>query len=238
MSGIYPLRLNYGYLSCLVCLQQYVRYISSTPKLWISILSSLSIADVRYISSTPKLWIFILSSLSTAVCQVYILYAQTGYLSCLVCLQQYVRYISSTPELWIFILSSLSTAVCQVYILYAQTMDIYPAIFVENKSATSLSTIWSILFRIEISAIFVYNWNQRHFNLKLTQRHLCLKLKSAPSLFRIEIQEGRANLKCPQCCQLIHPNDIEFLVGDDTALLQLYQFLMVRRVLAADPDTR
>ena len=26
MSGIYPLLLNYGYLSCLVCLQQYVWY--------------------------------------------------------------------------------------------------------------------------------------------------------------------------------------------------------------------
>jgi len=55
---------------------------------------------------------------------------------------------------------------------------------------------------------------------------------------RIEIQEGRANLKCPQCNQQIHPNDLEFLVGEDTALLHLYQFLMVRRVLAADPDTR
>lgn len=55
---------------------------------------------------------------------------------------------------------------------------------------------------------------------------------------RIEIQEGRANLKCPQCNQLIHPNDIAELVGEDTALLNLYQFLMVRRVLAADPDTR
>ena len=56
--------------------------------------------------------------------------------------------------------------------------------------------------------------------------------------FRIEVQEGRANLKCPQCSQLIHPNDIEFLIGADTSLYGLYQFLMVRRVLAADPDTR
>ena len=46
--------------------------------------------------------------------------------------------------------------------------------------------------------------------------------------FRIEIQEGRANLKCPQCSQQIHPNDIEMLVAEDTALLQLYQFLMIR----------
>lgn len=55
---------------------------------------------------------------------------------------------------------------------------------------------------------------------------------------RIEVQEGRANLKCPQCSEQLHPNDVEFLVGGDTSLLQLYQFLMVRRVLAADPDTR
>jgi hypothetical protein len=56
--------------------------------------------------------------------------------------------------------------------------------------------------------------------------------------FRIEVQEGRANLKCPQCSEQLHPNDVESLVGGDTSLLQLYQFLMVRRVLAADPDTR
>jgi hypothetical protein len=55
---------------------------------------------------------------------------------------------------------------------------------------------------------------------------------------RIEVQEGRANLKCPQCAEQLHPNDVEFLVGGDKGLLQLYQFLMVRRVLAADPDTR
>jgi len=59
-----------------------------------------------------------------------------------------------------------------------------------------------------------------------------------PYLLRIEVQEGRANLKCPQCSEQLHPNDVEVLVGGDTNLLQLYQFLMVRRVLAADPDTR
>jgi len=55
---------------------------------------------------------------------------------------------------------------------------------------------------------------------------------------RIEIQEGRVNLKCPQCIEILHPNDIEMLVGGDQALLYLYESLMLRRVLAADPDTR
>ena len=55
---------------------------------------------------------------------------------------------------------------------------------------------------------------------------------------RIEIQEGRINLKCPQCSEILHPNDIEMLVGEDTQLLHLYESLMLRRVLAADPDTR
>ena len=55
---------------------------------------------------------------------------------------------------------------------------------------------------------------------------------------RIEIQEGRVNLKCPQCSETLHPNDIEMLVGEDSSLLNLYESLMLRRVLAADPDTR
>lgn len=55
---------------------------------------------------------------------------------------------------------------------------------------------------------------------------------------RIEIQEGRINLKCPQCSEILHPNDIEMLVGEDSQLLHLYESLMMRRVLAADPDTR
>jgi len=55
---------------------------------------------------------------------------------------------------------------------------------------------------------------------------------------RIEIQEGRVNLKCPQCNEILHPNDIEMLVGEDSSLLYLYESLMLRRVLAADPDTR
>ena len=57
---------------------------------------------------------------------------------------------------------------------------------------------------------------------------------------RIEIQEGRVNLRCPhtQCSENLHPNDIEMLVGEDRSLLTLYESLMLRRVLAADPDTR
>lgn len=55
---------------------------------------------------------------------------------------------------------------------------------------------------------------------------------------RIEIQDGRINLKCPQCTEIMHPNDIESLVGSDSNLLTLYESLMLRRVLAADPDTR
>jgi len=82
-----------------------------------------------------------------------------------------------------------------------------------------------------------YTSDQIHFPALRNCCHLscivCLQ-----QYVRIEVQEGRANLKCPQCSQLIHPNDIEDLIGEDVNLLGLYQFLMVRRVLAADPDTR
>merc|ERR1711963_504379 len=73
-------------------------------------------------------------------------------------------------------------------------------------------------------------------------------LRNCPHLFckeclhtyvKIEIQEGRANLKCPQCTELIHPNDIASLLGDRYGhLLNLYESLMLRRLLATDPDTR
>jgi len=55
---------------------------------------------------------------------------------------------------------------------------------------------------------------------------------------RIEVQEGRVNLKCPQCTEGMHPNDISLLCGEDQGLLLLYESLMMRRVLAQDPDTR
>ena len=56
---------------------------------------------------------------------------------------------------------------------------------------------------------------------------------------KIEIQEGRVNLRCPQCTEFMHPNDIETLIGDKNSnLLTLYESLMLRRLLAIDPDTR
>ena len=73
-------------------------------------------------------------------------------------------------------------------------------------------------------------------NLRNCQ-HLCC-IVCLQQYVRIEIQEGRVNLKCPQCSEILHPNDIEMLVGEDSNLLNLYESLMLRRVLAADPDTR
>ncbi|TRY72627.1 hypothetical protein TCAL_09958 [Tigriopus californicus] len=56
---------------------------------------------------------------------------------------------------------------------------------------------------------------------------------------KIELQEGRVNVRCPQCVEPLHPNDIELFIGDRNSNLQhLYEFLMLRRILATDPDTR
>ena len=41
-----------------------------------------------------------------------------------------------------------------------------------------------------------------------------------------------------QCTEGMHPNDISLLCGEDQGLLLLYESLMMRRVLAQDPDTR
>jgi len=56
---------------------------------------------------------------------------------------------------------------------------------------------------------------------------------------KLEIQEGRVDLKCPQCDELIHPNDIALFLGESHQhLLSLYESLMLRRTLVTDPDTR
>lgn len=48
------------------------------------------------------------------------------------------------------------------------------------------------------------------------------------------------SIKAPslQCTEGMHPNDISLLCGEDQSLLLLYESLMMRRVLAQDPDTR
>eukprot|EP00095_Tigriopus_kingsejongensis_P003360 maker-scaffold496_size155344-snap-gene-0.25 protein:Tk03360 transcript:maker-scaffold496_size155344-snap-gene-0.25-mRNA-1 annotation:"ring finger" len=62
----------------------------------------------------------------------------------------------------------------------------------------------------------------------------CLKM-----YVKIELQEGRVNIRCPQCVEPLHPNDIELFIGDKAGNLQhLYECLMLRRILATDPDTR
>uniref|UniRef100_A0A0P4ZRV4 RBR-type E3 ubiquitin transferase n=1 Tax=Daphnia magna TaxID=35525 RepID=A0A0P4ZRV4_9CRUS len=54
---------------------------------------------------------------------------------------------------------------------------------------------------------------------------------------RIEISESRVNINCPECSEPMHPNDIRLILNNET-LLEKYEDFMLRRVLAADPDSR
>ncbi|XP_063244132.1 E3 ubiquitin-protein ligase RNF19A-like isoform X2 [Bacillus rossius redtenbacheri] len=54
---------------------------------------------------------------------------------------------------------------------------------------------------------------------------------------RIEISESRVGITCPECSELMHPNDIRMILNDKTHY-EKYEDFMVRRVLAVDPDTR
>ncbi|XP_064196972.1 E3 ubiquitin-protein ligase RNF19A isoform X2 [Anguilla rostrata] len=54
---------------------------------------------------------------------------------------------------------------------------------------------------------------------------------------RIQISESRVGIACPQCPEALAPPDIHALL-DDHALLQRFEEYQLRRVLAADPDTR
>ncbi|XP_018496350.1 E3 ubiquitin-protein ligase RNF19B, partial [Galendromus occidentalis] len=54
---------------------------------------------------------------------------------------------------------------------------------------------------------------------------------------RIEISEGRINIDCPECSQLIHPTDIRNILSDEATMLK-YETFMLRRVLCTDRDAR
>uniref|UniRef100_A0A0K0FL72 RBR-type E3 ubiquitin transferase n=1 Tax=Strongyloides venezuelensis TaxID=75913 RepID=A0A0K0FL72_STRVS len=55
---------------------------------------------------------------------------------------------------------------------------------------------------------------------------------------RIEIMESRVNISCPECSEMIHPNEIYTLLKNFPELLEKYENFSLRRVLALDPDTR
>jgi E3 ubiquitin-protein ligase RNF19A len=55
--------------------------------------------------------------------------------------------------------------------------------------------------------------------------------------FKIEVTESRTNIRCPECSELFHPNDIQAILGNNV-LSQKYEEFMLRRVLVADPDVR
>ncbi|CEF63213.1 Zinc finger, RING-type domain and Zinc finger, C6HC-type domain and Zinc finger, RING/FYVE/PHD-type domain-containing protein [Strongyloides ratti] len=55
---------------------------------------------------------------------------------------------------------------------------------------------------------------------------------------RIEIMESRVSISCPECSEMIHPNEIYSLLKNLPELLEKYENFSLRRVLALDPDTR
>ncbi|XP_044262948.1 E3 ubiquitin-protein ligase RNF19A-like [Tribolium madens] len=54
---------------------------------------------------------------------------------------------------------------------------------------------------------------------------------------KVEITESRVCISCPECTELIHPNEIRGII-DDVTLFEKYEDFMVRRVLAIEPDAR
>ncbi|XP_064213909.1 E3 ubiquitin-protein ligase RNF19A isoform X2 [Tribolium castaneum] len=54
---------------------------------------------------------------------------------------------------------------------------------------------------------------------------------------KVEITESRVCISCPECTELIHPNEIRGII-DDVSLFEKYEDFMVRRVLAIEPDAR
>lgn len=55
---------------------------------------------------------------------------------------------------------------------------------------------------------------------------------------QMEILESRVHVTCPECSEMLHPNDIYRLLCEHHHLLEKYEEFSVRRVLMTDPDTR
>uniref|UniRef100_A0A915HUK9 RBR-type E3 ubiquitin transferase n=1 Tax=Romanomermis culicivorax TaxID=13658 RepID=A0A915HUK9_ROMCU len=55
---------------------------------------------------------------------------------------------------------------------------------------------------------------------------------------QIDILESRVLIACPECNELMHPNDIQRLLLNHRQVLDKYEEFSVRRVLMIDPDTR
>ena len=54
---------------------------------------------------------------------------------------------------------------------------------------------------------------------------------------KIEISESRVMVTCPECTELIHPNDIRTILNDEL-YTEKYERFMLRRVLIAEADAR
>ncbi|GAB6023925.1 hypothetical protein CHUAL_008656 [Chamberlinius hualienensis] len=54
---------------------------------------------------------------------------------------------------------------------------------------------------------------------------------------KIEINESRVNIFCPECIEPLHPTDIRNIL-DDEITMNKYEEYTLRRLLAKDPDTR
>lgn len=72
--------------------------------------------------------------------------------------------------------------------------------------------------------------------LKTCQHRACIHCLR--QYLRVEIYESRINITCPQCQELMHPNDIKAILKNDKSLIEKYELFMVRRTLITDPDVR
>lgn len=62
---------------------------------------------------------------------------------------------------------------------------------------------------------------------------ICLEI-----YLKIEIMDSRVIVSCPECSELMHPNDIYGILCMNPQLLLSYERFMVRRVLLSEPDVR
>lgn len=63
-------------------------------------------------------------------------------------------------------------------------------------------------------------------------------LKCMKIYMETEISESRVHLRCPECVELIHPYDIDQVIGGNASLVEKYHTFSIRRVLMNEPDTR
>ncbi len=104
-----------------------------------------------------------------------------------------------------------------------------------------ITKFWYDTLSLKVVGVVIWELTNSQNCLQLERRIVnfgCLVFSVLLQYVQLEILESRVLISCPECSELLHPNDIYALLADQPNLILKYEAFLLRRVLMADPDTR